>query len=73
MVPIVLEELYLPLSLRGEEGNIGGHQEREEVLGNCWSKKKHSCPQYNSFMRIGDVLGPVGDALALFGSTIANF
>jgi len=34
MVPIVFRELYLPLSLRGEEGNIGGHQERGEVLGN---------------------------------------
>jgi len=40
MVPMVLGELYLPLSLRGDERNIGGHQKKGEVLGNCWSKKK---------------------------------
>jgi hypothetical protein len=32
---MVLEELYLPLSLRGDEGNIGGHQKKGDVLGNC--------------------------------------
>jgi hypothetical protein len=37
---MVLGELYLPLSLREDEGNIGGHKKMEEVLRNCWSKKK---------------------------------
>jgi hypothetical protein len=39
MVPMILRELYLPLSLRGDERNIGGHKKRD-VLGNYWSKKK---------------------------------
>jgi hypothetical protein len=29
MVPMVLEKLYLSLSLRGYEINIGGHKKRE--------------------------------------------
>jgi hypothetical protein len=39
---MVLEELYLSLSLRGDEGNISDHQKKKkrEVLGNYWSKKK---------------------------------
>jgi hypothetical protein len=40
MVPVVLGELYLPLSLRGDEGNIGDNQKKREVLGNCWNNKK---------------------------------
>jgi hypothetical protein len=28
MIPMVLGELYLPLSLRGDEGNIGGHKKK---------------------------------------------
>jgi hypothetical protein len=32
MVPMVLEELYLPLSLRGDEGNIDGHKKKREIL-----------------------------------------
>jgi hypothetical protein len=31
MVPIVLGELYLPLSLRGDEENIGGHQKTRGI------------------------------------------
>jgi hypothetical protein len=57
MILMVLGELYLPLSLRGDEKNIGDHQTKGEVLGNCWSKKKHSCLQYDSFTRIREVLG----------------
>jgi hypothetical protein len=33
MVPVVLVELYLPLSLRGDEGNIGGNQKKERGIG----------------------------------------
>jgi hypothetical protein len=41
MVPIVFGELYLPLSLRRDKRNIGGHRKKKRaVLGNCWSKKK---------------------------------
>jgi hypothetical protein len=39
MIPMVLGELYLPFSLRRDEGNISGHK-KNEVLGNCWRKKK---------------------------------
>jgi hypothetical protein len=39
MILMVLGELYLPLSLRGDEENSGDHK-KDEVLGNCWSKKK---------------------------------
>jgi hypothetical protein len=49
MVPMVLGELYLPLSLRGDARNIGGYFEgrcekywwlpkKGEVLRNCWRK-----------------------------------
>jgi hypothetical protein len=40
MIPMVLEKLYLSISLRGDERNIGGHKKKKEVLKNCWSKKK---------------------------------
>jgi hypothetical protein len=39
MVPMVLGELYLSFSLRGDKGNISGHK-KGEVLRNCWRKKK---------------------------------
>ena len=61
MIHMVLTELYL-LYLRGDGENIGGHQKKGEVLGNCWSKKKHSCPQYDSFMGIG---GGIGELLEM--------
>jgi hypothetical protein len=31
MDPMVLRELYLPLSLRGDEGNIGCHKKRRSI------------------------------------------
>jgi hypothetical protein len=31
MVPIVLGELYLPLCLRGYEGNIGSHKKGRDI------------------------------------------
>jgi hypothetical protein len=31
MVSMVLGELYLPFSLRGDEGNIGGHKKRRDI------------------------------------------
>jgi hypothetical protein len=36
---MVLGELYLPLSLRGDEKNIGGHQKKEEILETPGEKK----------------------------------
>jgi hypothetical protein len=30
---MVLGELYLPLSLRGDEENIGGHKKKERGIG----------------------------------------
>jgi hypothetical protein len=45
MVLMVLRELYLPLSLRGDEGNIGGHQKkREKYWRTAGVRKKHSYP-----------------------------
>jgi hypothetical protein len=42
MIPIVLGELYLFLSLRGDEENICGHQKKKkEVLGDG-SRRKSS-------------------------------
>jgi hypothetical protein len=38
--PVVLWELYLSLSLRVDEENIGDHHKKKNVLRNCWSKKK---------------------------------
>jgi hypothetical protein len=35
IVPMILGELYLLLSLKGDERNIGSHKKKEEVLGNC--------------------------------------
>jgi hypothetical protein len=31
MVPVVLEELYLPLSLRGDGENISGHKKKKGI------------------------------------------
>jgi hypothetical protein len=35
MIPMILRELYPPLSLRGDDKNIGGHKKKGEILGNC--------------------------------------
>jgi hypothetical protein len=40
--PLSLRELYLPLSLRGDEKNIGGHKKkRERYWGIVGTRKKH--------------------------------
>jgi hypothetical protein len=36
---MVLGELYLPLSLRGNEENIGGHKKREMYCGTAGEEK----------------------------------
>jgi hypothetical protein len=41
MVPMILEELYLPLSLRGDEGNIGGHQKKERGIEKLLEQRKN--------------------------------
>jgi hypothetical protein len=49
---MVLGELYLPLSLRGDEGNTGGHQKKrgvrklleQEKAIDARARKKHRCP-----------------------------
>jgi hypothetical protein len=41
---MVLGELYLPLSLRGDEGNISGHKKKGEVLRDCWRRKSSTSP-----------------------------
>jgi hypothetical protein len=38
---MVLRELYLFLSLRRDEKNIGGHRKKRQLLENYWSKKKY--------------------------------
>jgi hypothetical protein len=43
MIPMVLGELYLSLSLRGDEENIGGHQ-KKRYWGTAEARKKHSYP-----------------------------
>jgi hypothetical protein len=55
IITMILGELYLSISLRGDEGNIGGHKKRGigELLK---QEKKYSCLQYDSFMGIGEVL-----------------
>jgi hypothetical protein len=37
---MVLEELYLPLSLRGDEGNIGDHQKKGRGIGELLEQEK---------------------------------
>jgi hypothetical protein len=37
---MVLRELYLSLSLRGDEGNIGGHKKRERYWRTTGVRKK---------------------------------
>jgi hypothetical protein len=39
MILIVLRELYLSLSLRRDERNIGGHKKKGEVLRDYWRRK----------------------------------
>jgi hypothetical protein len=39
MVLMVLRELYLFFSLKGDERNIGGHKKKGEVLEDCWRRK----------------------------------
>jgi hypothetical protein len=41
MVPMVLGELYISFSLRGDEENIGGRQKKREILEDC-SRRKSS-------------------------------
>ena len=36
---MVLGKLYLPLSLRGDERNIGGHKKEREILGDAKEEK----------------------------------
>jgi hypothetical protein len=59
IVLMVLGKLYLLLSLRRDEGNINGHQKKERYWGTAGARKKYNCPQYDSFMGIGEVLGLV--------------
>jgi hypothetical protein len=41
---MILRELYLPLSLRGDEENIGSHQKKGEVLRGCWRRSSTFTP-----------------------------
>jgi hypothetical protein len=60
---MILGELYLPFSLRGDERNISGHQKKER----CWElleqEKKHNSPQYVSFMGIRRGIGELLEML----------
>jgi hypothetical protein len=40
--------------LRGDERHMGDHQKYRELLGNCWSKEKHSSPLIGRFMGMRD-------------------
>jgi hypothetical protein len=40
--------------LRGDERDIGDHQNYRELLGNCWSKGKYSSPPIGYFMGMRD-------------------
>ena len=40
MVPMVLGELYLPLSFRRDEENIGGHQKKGRDNGELLEQEK---------------------------------
>jgi hypothetical protein len=62
MVSMVLGELYLPFSLRGDAGNIGGHKKKRGIGELLEQEKSIVVPQYDSFMGIG---GGIGDVLEL--------
>jgi hypothetical protein len=47
MVPMILGKLYLPLSLREGEENIGGHKKKS--IRRQLEKKIAHLPQYDSF------------------------
>jgi hypothetical protein len=38
--PLSLRELYLPLSLRGDEKNIGGHKKKGRGIGELLEQEK---------------------------------
>jgi hypothetical protein len=44
--------LYLPFALRKNEGNIVATKKKERYWKIAGARKKHSCLQYDSFMRI---------------------
>jgi hypothetical protein len=39
----LLGKMQLPLHLRGDEQDIGGHK-KKELLGDCWRSKSDSFP-----------------------------
>jgi hypothetical protein len=63
-LPYDIGGLYLPLPLRGDEENIGGHRKREMYWRTVGVRKKYSCPQYDSFVgNRGRYWGTIEDAL----------
>jgi hypothetical protein len=52
MILMVLEELYLLLSLREDEGNIDGHQKKVRGIEGLLEKKSSTFTQYDSFMEM---------------------
>jgi hypothetical protein len=40
-------------------------KKKGEVSGSCWSKKKHSCPQYDNFMWIWGDIGELSEMFNL--------
>jgi hypothetical protein len=62
---MVLRKLYLPISLRGDEKNIGGHQEKEMYLGTAREEKIVYLPQYDSFMGMRGGIGGLLEMLLL--------
>jgi hypothetical protein len=55
---MVLRELYLPLSLREDEGNIGDHQKKQRGIGELLEQEKSiAVPQYDSFIGIRGGIG----------------
>jgi hypothetical protein len=58
MIPMILGELYLSLSLRGDDENIGGHKKQGRGIRELLEQeKKYSYLQYNSFMKIERGIG----------------
>jgi hypothetical protein len=64
---MVLGELYLSFSLRGDEVNIGDHQKKGRSIGELLEQKKHSYLQYDSFMGIYGGIGELLEMLSVEG------
>jgi hypothetical protein len=62
--------MQVPLHLRGDGQDIGGHQKNGELLGDCWRKKVGYLPQYDSFMGMRGEIGGLLEMLLVRGGLV---